>query len=67
MIQHIPKSVARIIHVSPTFTIYEYGHLGNGVCNGTVAEITGRYPNEGWGFNKISAELVYVISGSGLL
>ncbi len=65
--QLIRKEEAKIIKVSPEFKIVEYGHLGNGITNGTVAEIRGRYPQSGWGMNKLSDELVYVISGKGIL
>jgi mannose-6-phosphate isomerase-like protein (cupin superfamily) len=65
--QLIKKGNAKIINVAPEFKIIEYGHLGNGITNGTVAEINGRYPQSGWGKNKISDELVYVISGKGFL
>ena len=65
--QLIKKGNATVIHVAPEFKIIEYGHLGNGITNGTVAEISGRYPRSGWGMNKISDELVYVISGNGTL
>jgi len=63
--QLIKKANAKTINVAPEFKILEYGHLGNGISNGTVAEINGRYPLLGWGKNKVSDELVYVISGSG--
>jgi ethanolamine utilization protein EutQ (cupin superfamily) len=65
--QHISRSQARRIAIAPEFTIFEYGPLGNGVTNGTVAEVNGRYPNKGWGRNLESDEVVYVISGSGNL
>jgi mannose-6-phosphate isomerase-like protein (cupin superfamily) len=68
--QHIPKSAARRIPVAPEFTILEYGPLGDGVANGTVAEVaevSGRYPQRGWGMNRVCDEIVYVVSGSGRL
>jgi mannose-6-phosphate isomerase-like protein (cupin superfamily) len=65
--QHIPKSAARRIPVAPQFTIFEYGPLGSGVANGTVAEVSGRYPEKGWGRNNVSDEIVYVVAGSGQL
>ena len=67
MIEQITQAEARRIQVAPEFTILEYGVLGNGVSNGTVAEVNGRYPLEGWGRNLISDEIVYVISGTGAL
>lgn len=30
-----------------------------------LATITGRYPEEGWGVNLVSKELIYVIEGQG--
>ena len=65
--QLIKKNDAQVINVAPEFKITHYGHLGNGITNGTVAEVNGRYPKFGWGMNKISDELVYVISGKGIL
>ena len=64
-VEFVSKNQARVIPVNPRFKITEYGHLGNGKTNGTVAEVNGRYPESGWGRNKISDELVYVISGHG--
>lgn len=32
-----------------------------------IAEISGRYPAEGYGMNLVSKELIYVIEGSGTL
>ena len=63
--QHIPKSSARRIPISHEFTIFEYGSLGTSVANGSVAEINGRYPIQGWGRNLESDEIVYVVSCSG--
>lgn len=65
--QHISRSAARRIPVAPEFTILEYGPLGDGVANGTVAEVNGRYPLRGWGMNRLCDELVYVVSGTGVL
>lgn len=65
--QYITRSSARRIAVAPEFTIYEYGPLGDGVANGTVAEVNGRYPLRGWGMNGICDELVYVVSGTGAI
>jgi mannose-6-phosphate isomerase-like protein (cupin superfamily) len=65
--QHIPKSAARRLSIAPEFTILDYGPLGGDVTNGTVAEVTGRYPTVGWGRNNVSDEIVYVVSGSGTL
>ena len=65
--QHISASAARRIAVAPEFTILEYGPLGDGIANGTVAHIAGRYPLAGWGMNILCDELVYVVSGTGTL
>lgn len=67
MIQHIPLKDATIYPIDNAFKIYDYGHLGNGISNGTVAVVNGRYPAKGWGFNEKSDELVYVIAGLGFL
>lgn len=32
-----------------------------------IAKISGRYPDEGWVLNRVSAETAYVLSGSGKL
>lgn len=32
-----------------------------------IATISGRYPDEGYGVNLISKELIYVIEGNGIL
>lgn len=32
-----------------------------------TAKITGRYPDEGWVLNRVSAETAYVLAGSGKL
>jgi ethanolamine utilization protein EutQ (cupin superfamily) len=66
-LQHIPVSAARRIAVAPEFTILEYGSLGEGIANGTVAQVTGRYPLAGWGMNLLCDELVYVVAGSGAI
>jgi len=44
--------------------IYEYD-MGDYAIDGCVAEINGRYPENGWATNKISKEMTYVINGSG--
>ncbi len=65
--QMVKKENAMLINVAPQFKIIEYGSLGGGLTNGTVAVITSRYPEKGWGKNKVCDEIVYVISGSGFL
>jgi len=47
----------------PTCLVLEYG--GNRDIDGAVAEINGRYPQDGWAKNTVSTEQVFVISGSG--
>lgn len=64
-VEYIPLSNARRFQVDSSCTILEYGPLGGGVSNGTVAEVDGRYPGKGWGMNVECDELVYVVSGSG--
>jgi mannose-6-phosphate isomerase-like protein (cupin superfamily) len=47
-----------------TTTIFEYAASDTAI-SGAVATINGRYPEYGFAVNKISKELVYVVSGSG--
>ena len=44
----------------------EYSFMDNDIDLG-IATIIGRYPDEGYGVNLISKELIYVIEGSGTL
>lgn len=44
----------------------EYSFMDKEIDLG-IATISGRYPDEGYGMNLVSKELVYVIEGSGTL
>lgn len=44
----------------------EYSFMDKDIDLG-IATISGRYPDEGYGVNLISKELIYVIEGSGTL
>jgi mannose-6-phosphate isomerase-like protein (cupin superfamily) len=46
-----------------TCTVYEYG--GDEALSGAIAEINGRYPENGWAANTAVKEMVFVLSGSG--
>lgn len=48
----------------PTCTVTEYGKIGD---NADLAEamINGRYPEAGFGLNRESDMMIYVVSGSG--
>lgn len=51
---------------SPNCTVYEYP-MQNSEMNIGVAEITGRYPDEGYAINHKCSEMGYVLKGSGKL
>ena len=44
----------------------EYSFMDNDIDLG-IATIMGRYPDEGYGVNLVSKELIYVIEGNGTL
>ena len=44
----------------------EYSFMDKDIDLG-IATISGRYPDEGYGVNLVSKELIYVIEGSGTL
>lgn len=54
-------------HISlPSTVIFEY-LLDELTISGAVAEIRGRYPENGFAVNEISKELVYIIKGKGIV
>jgi len=63
--KYISKDTAQKFENSKTCVVFEYG--GSAELSGAGAVITGRYPENGWAMNKISQEMVYVISGTGIL
>lgn len=63
--KHRPLSQATIHDNSSTCTVYEYG--AGDQLDMAVAEINGRYPEQGYVSNEVSEEAVYVIAGIGRL
>lgn len=61
-------SFKKSISLQPTSTtnIHEYA-MTDPIINGAVADIHGRYPEEGFALNTVSHEIVYVIEGSGVV
>ncbi len=51
---------------SPNCTVYEYA-MKNSEMNIGVAEITHRYPDEGYAINHKCSEMGYILRGSGKL
>ncbi len=51
---------------SPRCTVYEYP-MHNSEMNIGVAEITDRYPDEGYAINDQCSEMGYILKGSGKL
>ena len=49
---------------SPQCTVYEYLHNDTDI-DVAVAEISGRYPEEGFAVNEKVKEIVYIVSGRG--
>lgn len=53
-------------HASPNCIVYEYA-MKNSEMNIGVAEIKGRYPDQGYAMNRECSEMGYVLKGSGKL
>jgi|JI10StandDraft_1071094.scaffolds.fasta_scaffold2156652_2 mannose-6-phosphate isomerase-like protein (cupin superfamily) len=49
-----------------TCLMSEYS-LGDETVDAAIAQIKGRYPDEGWVMNRISKEIAFVINGQGRL
>lgn len=64
--KRFPKDNAQPFATSDKVSVSEYG-LANPKFSAATASITGRHPLTGWMINKVSDELVYVVSGSGKL
>lgn len=62
----IQSSNANKVQASPTTTIWEFA-MDEAAISGAVTEIKDRYPEKGFAVNKISKELVFVISGEGYI
>ena len=60
----IQSSQTKKIQASPTTTIWEFVMKEQSI-SGAIAEIKERYPEKGFAVNKISKELIFVISGAG--
>lgn len=64
--EHITKENAPKHEVTPHCTVYEYP-MENLAMNIGVAEITHRYPDQGFAVNHECTEMAYVVKGSGKL
>lgn len=62
--ERVKESQAEKFESSPTTTIFEY-RMGDKQINGAIAEINGRYPEEGRVVNEESKEMVFVLEGGG--
>ena len=60
----IQSSQTKKIQASPTTAIWEFMMKEQSI-SGAIAEIKERYPEKGFAVNKVSKELVFVISGNG--
>ena len=64
--EHVPYEAAIIHENSPNCKVYEYV-MKNSEMNIGVAEITHRYPDEGFAMNHKCSEMGYILKGSGKL
>ena len=63
----IVKKTDAIMHENSTHcTVYEYP-MKNSEMNIGVAEIRGRYPEQGYAINHLCSEMGYILKGSGKL
>lgn len=60
----VPSSQANNVQVAKSTTIWEY-FMDDAALSGAVAQINGRYPEEGFAVNTVSKELAFVIAGDG--
>lgn len=60
----IQSSQTKKIQATPTTTIWEFV-MEEKAISGAIAQINGRYPENGFAVNKVSKELAFVISGEG--
>src|SRR3989344_8584998 len=60
----IKKAESNKISPSLSTTVREY-LMDEQAISGAVAEINGRYPEQGFAINKVSKELVYILTGNG--
>ncbi len=64
--QIVKQKQTHRVDTSPTTSIEEYRMRDSSISGATVI-LSGRYPEEGFAVNKISHELVLVLSGSGII
>lgn len=62
----IQSSRTKKILASPTTAIWEFV-MEEKAISGAIAQINGRYPENGFAVNKVSKELAFVISGEGYI
>lgn len=62
----ITRGEAEKFQNGETCLVSEYA-LGEEQIDASLSKITGRYPDEGWVMNRISKEVVFVVSGQGRL
>jgi len=59
----VSLSSAQKFENTPSCIVYEYG--GDTSLSGAIAEIHGRYPEDGWAVNDEVKEMVFVLEGTG--
>lgn len=62
----VKKEQVRIVELSSACVVQEYD-IHDKDLNIAVAEINGRYPQEGWVVNRTCKELAFVVTGSGTI
>jgi len=65
-VKHVKLSDAKKHRNSPQCTVYEYPMDTSEISIG-VAEITGRYPDEGYALNHACSEMGFILEGKGTL
>lgn len=64
--QVIHQNKQYLVLPTPSVKIFEYPMQEKSI-SGAVAEIHGRYPGLGFAVNEVCKELVYILSGNGML
>lgn len=64
--EYVKYESAEVYAKSPTCSVYEY-YMQNGEMNIGVAEITHRYPDEGYAINHKCSLMGYILKGTGKL
>lgn len=62
--QLVTSKQTNVLHPTKSTAIFEYLMDEEGI-SGSVAEIHGRYPEEGFAVNEVCKELVFIINGTG--